>query len=121
MEEKDENKSVKISPLMRLFLWLAPDYALKLLARRSGDGEIIFDKLHEALVSTKRVDLFKTGSNSRGFILVLDQRTALFFYQDGDHFIYDGWETGEYGKGEITILDNSVNDKDPYEIDNDNK
>ena len=39
-------------------------------------------------------------------MLVIDQKDALYFYQDGDHFSYDGCEIGEYEKGEVTIFDN---------------
>ena len=66
----------------------------------------IFDKAHEIFDGAKRIDLYPTASAERGFILVLDLKTALYFYQDGDHFKYDGFEMGEYNKGDVTILDN---------------
>jgi len=45
-------------------------------------------------------------SGSRGFIITLDNNLTLWFYQDGDHFIYDGFEMGEYEDGDVTVLDN---------------
>ena len=45
------------------------------------------------------------GDAIRGFILVMDRKTALFFYQQGDHFSYDGFEMGQYNKGEVTVVD----------------
>lgn len=62
--------------------------------------------LHEKMAKSKRVDLFPLSGSGRGFMIVFDQKEALYFYQDGDHFIYDGCETGEYEKGDVTIFDN---------------
>ena len=39
-------------------------------------------------------------------MIVIDRSTALYFYQDSDHFKYDGFEIGEYEKGDVTIFDN---------------
>jgi len=64
------------------------------------------EAFHEVLSKSKRIDIFPTKCGGRGFILIIDQQTALFFYQDGDKFIYDGWETGEYEKGKVTVFDN---------------
>lgn len=94
-----------IKPLLRLW----PNKAMKMLAKKQGIKEPVFDKLHQIFYKAKRIDLFPTASNSRGFILVIDQQTALYFYQDGDHFSYDGFEMGKYDKGDVTILD-----KAPY-------
>ncbi|MFH1427020.1 MAG: hypothetical protein ABIG60_00615 [Patescibacteria group bacterium] len=115
-KKKKDLKEIKISFATRLLFWLFPNFTAKRLAKRSIENKIAFDKLHEVFAKTKRIDLFKTAGNERGFIFVLDQCTALFFYQNGDHFEYDGWETGKYGIGDITILDNSSSKKDPYEL-----
>jgi len=61
--------------------------------------------LHEELAKNKRVDISPTSGGGRGFIIVLDQKTSFYFYQDGDHFIYDGCEMGEYEKGDVTVFD----------------
>lgn len=55
--------------------------------------------------TAKRVDIFPLTSGERGFVLMLNKNTALYFYQDGDHFIYDGFEVGEYDGGDVTIFD----------------
>ncbi|MDD4531713.1 MAG: hypothetical protein PHH21_03355 [Candidatus Pacebacteria bacterium] len=60
---------------------------------------------HEEMAKSKRVDFFPEYGQGRGFIIVLDQKTALFFNQEGDHFVYDGCEMGEYGKGNVAIFD----------------
>ena len=61
--------------------------------------------LHEELAKSKRVDIFPLQGGGRGFMLVLNQKDALYFYQNGDHFSYDGCEIGEYEKGDVTIFD----------------
>lgn len=80
--------------------------AFKLFAKELGIANPVFDKAHDVFSSAERIDLYPTTSTERGFIVVLDLKTALYFYQDGDHFKYDGFEMGEYNKGDITILDN---------------
>lgn len=74
-------------------------------ARRMGINATLCDKAHEVFTRVDRVDLFPLQSGSRGFQIILDRHTALYFYQDGDHFIYDGFEMGEYEKGDVTIFD----------------
>jgi len=54
----------------------------------------------------ERIDISRTATSDRGFILTLDKKMRLFFYQDGDHFSFDGYEIGEYENGEVTIFDN---------------
>ena len=88
--------------LMRFWPWAA----FKLFAKELGIANPVFDKAHDFFSNVKRIDLYPTASTERGFILVLDLKTALYFYQDGDHFKYDGFEMGEYDKGDVTILDN---------------
>jgi hypothetical protein len=95
----------------RLFVDHEPDEAVEILARKMGVKNIIFKELHHAFFEVKRVDIFPCNGGSRGFILVLDRETALFFYQKGDHFIYDGFEIGPYAKGDVTIFDQVVSKK----------
>ncbi|MFH1990390.1 MAG: hypothetical protein ABIJ19_00855, partial [Patescibacteria group bacterium] len=55
----------------------------------------------------RRIDILPSESGLRGFVVVLDRKTAIYFYQDGDHFVYDGFEMGRYDKGDVTIFDNT--------------
>ena len=61
-------------------------------------GEQLFRK-------AERIDLIPSASGERGFILILNKTIAFYFYQEHDHFRYDGFETGEYDRGEVTIFD----------------
>lgn len=74
-------------------------------ARKMGIQDIVFDRAHDLFTRVQRIDIIPTGAGTRGFILVLDRKTALYFYQDGDHFKYDGFEMGEYDEGDVTLFD----------------
>ncbi len=74
-------------------------------ARKMGIDTTIYEKAHEAFSRTHCIDLLPSRSGSRGFQIILDHNTALYFYQDGDHFVYDGFEMGEYDEGDVTIFD----------------
>ncbi len=67
------------------------------------------DKVHEFFAGSEKVDIVPLESGERGFMIIIDRKQALYFYQDGDGFRYDGCEMGEYGKGDVTIFDNSKN------------
>jgi len=98
-------KAFKPSLLIRLILRLNPTAGFKMLNKRLGIKNDAFDKAHEVFSSVERVDIFPTAAGGRGFIFVLDKKTALYFYQDGDHFVYDGFEIGDYDGGDVTIFD----------------
>ena len=100
----------KTSLWTRLMLKLKPTLGIKMFNKEHGITNDIFDKAHEVFSKVERTDIFPLKGRHRGFIIVLDQKTALFFYQDGDHFKYDGWETGEYAKGKVTIFDDLPDD-----------
>lgn len=93
-----------ISIFTKLLLKYCPNLAMRILAKKMGIKNIIFDKAHEALFKTERIDFFPTVGG-RGLVMVIDRETALFFYQEGDHFVYDGYEMGSYNKGDVTIFD----------------
>ena len=65
------------------------------------------EALHEFFLKSNRIDIITSKGGTRGFKLLIDQKTALFFYQEEDKFVYDGWEVGKYEeKGKVTIFDN---------------
>ena len=98
----------------RVLLNFFPFLTLKLMAKKIKINNLVFDKLHEVFDKTKRIDIFPYCDNERGFILVLDQETALYFNQDGNSFKYDGFEMGKYNQGDITIFDHLKFKKNPY-------
>lgn len=90
-------------------LRVAPIRGIKRLSRKMGIDPDIADKAHSLFANSERVDIIPSNSGKRGFQIVINSSTALYFYQDGDHFVYDGWESGEYEKGDVTIFDNLDN------------
>ncbi|MBU4421354.1 hypothetical protein KKB41_00135 [Patescibacteria group bacterium] len=104
--EAEGIEAVKASWPMGLLLRFAPFWAMKIMQRKTGVKNDFFDKAHELFSRTKTIDIVPVAGSLRGFILILDRNTALYFYQDGGHFKYDGFEMGEYEKGDVTIFDN---------------
>ena len=98
-------KKLRINWFTKLLLKFWPTLAMKRFAKDIGIKNPIFDKAHEAFSKIERIDFFPLQGGHRGFLLVLDRKTALYFYQDSDHFVYDGYEMGEYDKGDVTIFD----------------
>jgi hypothetical protein len=88
----------------KLKLKFFPMWAIKSFAGRLGVEDAVLDNLHKIFTKTDRIDLVPI-SGSREFMIILDGKMSLWFYQDGDHFKYDGFEMGEYGKGDVTIFD----------------
>ena len=91
--------------LTKLFLKFFPDTFLNLLAKKQGINNRKLDWSVKLFGDCKRIDIFRTAAPGRGFILTLDKKLQLFFYQDGDHFSFDGFEMGEYDEGDVTIFD----------------
>jgi len=98
-------KEVKINWFIKALLRCRPKFAIKLLVRQQGIRSLSFDKLHDILAKTERIDIFPYQDGSRGFMIVLNKEVALYFNQGGDHFVYDGFEVGKYGGGDVTIFD----------------
>lgn len=104
--EAEGAEVVKPGFIMGTLLKFAPFLAMKIMQRKMGVKNDFFDKAHDLFSRAETIDIVPTAGSSRGFILILDRSTALYFYQDGDHFKYDGFEMGDYDKGDITIFDN---------------
>lgn len=63
------------------------------------------EKMHSVLDKSRRIDIEPLSGSGRGFRFIVDRRTAYFFRQEGDGFDYDGYEVGEFEKGDVTIFD----------------
>ncbi|TSC89212.1 MAG: hypothetical protein G01um10143_593 [Parcubacteria group bacterium Gr01-1014_3] len=116
MEDFDfENKKIQfdlknlkeggVSWWTRVLLRVSPLRGVKRLSRELGVNSDVANQASEFFQATERIDIIPSKSGLRGFQLIIDGSTALYFHQDGDHFIYGGWETGKYEKGEVTVFD----------------
>ena len=81
------------------------------LAKKIGIANPLFGEAHNLFSKVKRIDLVPLKFGYRGFMIVLDKKTALYFHQDHDHFVYDRFEMGKYEKGDVTIFDDLRREK----------
>ncbi|MEK7212756.1 MAG: hypothetical protein AAB686_03700 [Patescibacteria group bacterium] len=98
-------KDSGVSLITRLLLRFWPSRGVGRLAREFGLSDKLMEKANGLFLNVQRIDIVPSKSGERGFQIILDKSTALYFYQDGDHFIYDGCEVGKYERGEVTIFD----------------
>ncbi len=112
--------------ITRMLLWLVPRWGVARLAREMGypSDEVIrasatgrisvsevasasdgVEQVHQLFKQAQRVDVLPSIGGGRGFQIVLDGTLSLYFFQDGDHFVYDGFELGEYERGDVTLFD----------------
>ena len=89
----------------KLFIKFFPQTFLKFSARKQGIDPRKLDWADKLFADCQRIDIQPTSGGSRGFILTLDNKLTLWFFQDGDHFTFDGYEMGEYDSGEVTDFD----------------
>lgn len=102
---------MKINWLTKLYIKLFPKQFLKQAVKENKGNPQRIDYAEKLFAGCKRIDIKPLSGNSRGFIITLDNNFSLWFFQDGDTFVYDGFETGEYTDGEITVFDGLKNDK----------
>lgn len=104
----DNLKKDGIGWFTRFLLRVWPMAGIKVLARELGFDSKEMEKADE-LFSGKKINIIPLEGGTRGFQIILDNSTALYFYQDGDQFVYDGTEVGMYDKGDVTIFDDIKN------------
>ncbi len=97
---------LKINWFTKLMMRLTPRTFLKYATRQQGLDRKKIDYAMKLFGESKRIDIQPLSSRSgRGFVIYLDNKLSLHFYQDGDHFYYDGLEIGEYENGDVTVFD----------------
>jgi hypothetical protein len=92
----------------RLLLRFWPRMAMRIFSREIDADYSVLESINGALQGIEHVDIFPFSPREgghRGFMLVLDRKMALYFYQDGESFRYDGYEMGEYDKGDVSVFD----------------
>jgi hypothetical protein len=112
-DDFDEFEDLGMSPLKlpwhtRLMLKFFPHWFLKNEFEKIGGESDALDHASE-LFSDKRIDIQPLSGDHRGFIITIDNQLSLFFYQDGDHFKFDGYEMGKYENGDVTVFDKLAN------------
>lgn len=105
MQNLAEGKKLELDWWTRMLFILSPFRALCRVAEKMGVSPDIAMMAHDLFVDVKCVEIARTASDQRGFILTINRNTALYFYQDGDHFAYDGFEMGTYDPGDVQVFD----------------
>lgn len=90
----------------RLLIKVLPKLFFRKVAAEQGIGSDLPELAEKLFRKAKRIDFQPLSGGQRGLVIFIDQKFSVWFYQDGDHFIYDGFEIGEYDKGEVTVFDN---------------
>jgi hypothetical protein len=96
---------MKIDWLTKLYIKFFPKSFLKQAVLENNFDPKKIDYAGKLFSDCQRIDIQPLAGSARGFIITLDNKFSLWFFQDGDHFIYDGFETGEYDDGEVTVFD----------------
>ncbi len=96
---------VKITWFTKLMFKFWPSLAMARFAKKIGITNPLFDEAQNLFSQVRRIDILPLKLGYRGFMIILDKKTALYFCQDGDHFVYDGFEMGKYERGDVTIFD----------------
>ncbi|MEK7643989.1 MAG: hypothetical protein AAB390_01665 [Patescibacteria group bacterium] len=90
----------------KLLFRIAPMLVMKMEARHLRIDSRKFELAEKLFGDAERIDVRPlAGVDGRGFIVTIDNGLSLFFCQDGDRFIYDGYEIGEYEDGNVTVFD----------------
>lgn len=96
----------KVSWLTRALLNISLMWGMNRLAKElSMPGIETSKKAHALFEKVERVDIVPARGSMRGFQVILDGLLSLYFSQEGDHFVYDGFEMGPYDEGDVTIFD----------------
>jgi hypothetical protein len=107
-QEIDEEflKKSKVSWLTRKLLSFAVPWGLGRLTKElSGPSIEMSRKAHALFAKAERIDVIPSSGELRGFQLVVNNMLALYFVQDGEYFVYDGFEMGPREGGEVTVFD----------------
>lgn len=90
--------------LNKFFLKFFPQTFLRWEARKLKVDKRL-DACLKLFDGAKRVDFFPLTGGHRGFMIVIDNAFSLWFFQNEDHFVFDGYEMGEYENGNVTVMD----------------
>ena len=102
---------MEINWLTKLYIKFFPKQFLKAAVAENKGNPRKIDFADKLFSDCKRIDI-QPFYGSRGFLITLDNNLTLWFNQDGDHFVYDGFETGTYDDGDVTVFDNLKSDDD---------
>ena len=107
--EENNMEKIELPWHQKLMMKFAPLMFLKKSARQMKIDDKMIDRAMN-LFDGRKIKIEKSAGDQRGFILIIDNKLSLWFYQDGDSFKFDGYEMGPYDEwGDITVFDKKNN------------
>lgn len=103
---------MKVNFLTKLFMKFSPKGFLRYAARNQGVNPSKIDYAEKLFQDCQKIHIQPLSGPHRGFIIFLDNNFSLWFYQDGDYFVFDGYEMGEYVDGDVTVFDEQRIDRE---------
>jgi hypothetical protein len=74
-----------------------PTEAFQLASQLEGLSPDLFSNADEVFSSVKQIEFLRIGTKKEpGWMIILDQKLSLWFYQKDGGWIYDGFEIGDY-------------------------
>lgn len=112
LPQDDEMQPISIPWHQKLLMKFAPRSFFSLFMKKQGIDDAAIDHAY-GLFQNKKIHLQPlSGQRGRGFIISLDNKMTLWFFQNGDHFTFDGFEIGEYADGDVTLFDGMTKKSD---------
>lgn len=104
--QNEETQIMTIPWYKKLLFKISPMLLMKLEARNLKIDDKKFEFANKLFANAERVDILpQSGVGGRGFIITIDNNLSLIFIQDGNRFVYDGYEIGKYENGNVTVFD----------------
>lgn len=107
IQNEKEVQTETIPWYKKLLFRISPRLLMKLEAHNLKIDDKKFEFANKLFANAERVDILPlSGIDGRGFVITIDNNLSLLFSQDGNRFVYDGYEIGKYEDGNVTVFDN---------------
>lgn len=104
--EPGDMSQLDIPWYQKAILKISPRLFMRWQACKTDLDYSLVERAEELFGKGKRIHIQPlSGVSGRGFILFIDNKVSFWFYQNGDHFEYDGFEMGEYDDGDVLVFD----------------
>lgn len=74
-----------------------PTEAFQLASQLEGLSPDLYSKADKVFSAVNKIEFCHIGTTKEpGWLMILDQKLSLWFYQQDNGWIYDGFEIGDY-------------------------
>ncbi len=75
----------------------SPGDAFRIASQFEGLPPDLFAQADQVFSSVQQIEFCPIGTKRKpGWMIILDQKFSLWFYRQDGHFVYDGFEIGDY-------------------------